>query len=42
MLLPDRRQEVRDRLEDGELVPAIARAMKTSRQTIMRAREDMG
>ena len=40
MLSLDRRQEVRNRLEGGETVSAIARAMKTSRQTIMRAREE--
>ncbi|MYB00757.1 helix-turn-helix domain-containing protein [Candidatus Poribacteria bacterium] len=36
---PDRRQEVRDRLDGGETVSAIARSVKTSRQTIMRARD---
>ena len=39
VLSPNQRQEVRDRLDGGETVSAIARRMKTSRQTIMRARD---
>lgn len=39
VLSPDQRNEVRARLDGGETVSAIARAMKTSRQTIMRARD---
>ncbi|MDE2737909.1 MAG: recombinase family protein [Paracoccaceae bacterium] len=40
VLSPDQRQVVRDRLDGGDTVSAIARSMKTSRQTIMRAREE--
>ena len=40
VLSPDRRQEVSDRLDGGETVSAIARAMQTSRQTIMQARDE--
>ena len=40
VLSPDQRQEVRDRLDGGASVSAIARSMKTSRQTIMRARDE--
>ncbi|MCY4308434.1 MAG: recombinase family protein [Rhodobacteraceae bacterium] len=40
VLSPDQRQEVRDRLDGGETVSAIARAMQTSRQTIMQARDE--
>ncbi len=39
VLSPDQKQKVRDRLDGGETVLAIARSMKTSRQTIMRARD---
>lgn len=39
VLSPDQRQEVRARLDGGETVSALARSMKTSRQTIMRARD---
>ena len=38
-LTPDQRQDVRDRIENGETISAIAREMKTSRQTIMRVRD---
>lgn len=40
VLSPEQRKEVRDRLAGGETVSAIARAMNTSRQTIMRARDE--
>ena len=40
VLSRDQRQEVRDRLDGGETVSALARSMKTSRQTIMRARDE--
>ncbi len=38
-LTPDQRQAARDRIENGETISAIAREMKTSRQTIMRVRD---
>ena len=38
-LTPDQRQDVRDRIENGETISAIAREMNTSRQTIMRVRD---
>ena len=38
-LTPDQRQAARDRIENGETISAIAREMKTSRQTIMRTRD---
>ncbi len=37
--ISDQRQELRGRFDGGETVSAIARSMKTSRQTIMRARD---
>jgi len=41
--LSDEQQKVvRQKLAGGETVSAIARAMKTSRQTIMRARDAVG
>ena len=40
VLSPGQRQEVRDRLDNGETVSAIAKAMKTSRQAIMRVRDE--
>ena len=36
---PDQRQAARNRIKNGETIPAIAREMKTSRQTIMRVRD---
>ena len=38
-LTPDQRQAARNRIKNGETIPAIAREMKTSRQTIMRVRD---
>ena len=35
-LTPDQRQDARNRIANGETISAIAREMKTSRQTIMR------
>ena len=38
-LTPDQSVKVRERIAAGESVASIARAMKTSRQTVMRARD---
>ena len=38
-LTPEQRQDVRNRIEDGDTISAIAREMKTSWQTIIRARD---
>ena len=38
-LSPDQQQVVRDLIENGEPISAIARQMNTSRQTIMRVRD---
>ena len=38
-LTPDQRQVARNRIKNGETIPAIAREMNTSRQTIMRVRD---
>ena len=38
-LTPGQRQDARNRIENGETISAIAREMKTSRQTIMRVRD---
>ena len=39
VLTPDQRQVARNRIRNGETIPAILREMKTSRQTIMRVRD---
>ena len=36
---PDQRRDAHNRIENGETVSAIAREMKTNRQTIMRVRD---
>jgi putative DNA-invertase from lambdoid prophage Rac len=41
-LSDEQQKTVRQRLAGGETVSAIARDMKTSRQTIMRARDAVG
>ncbi|OSP53703.1 recombinase family protein [Pseudoruegeria sp. SK021] len=38
-LSPDQRTEVKDKLQNGETISAIARHFETSRQTIMRVRD---
>jgi len=38
----DQQKTVREKIENGEAVSAIARQFKTSRQTIMRARDHAG
>ena len=38
-LSPDQQQLVREKIESGETVSAIARQFNTSRQTIMRVRD---
>ena len=40
-LSPEQRQEVQRRLDQGATISALARAFKTSRQTIMRVRDAM-
>ncbi|WP_240512308.1 recombinase family protein [Pseudoruegeria sp. SK021] len=38
-LSPDQRTEVKEKLQNGETISAIARHFETSRQTIMRVRD---